>query len=292
MLGDKLRFRFAKTGTLRLLSHHDLMRCFERMLRRAELPFKSTAGFHPTPRVVFALSLPLGVAGLDEVVEIEFTRPLEADEVLARLKAQAPAGLEFTGVSVVPLKATATPRRVLYRLALPPGRAAAVAERCAELMAEPKVWVDRLRPGPKRLNIRPYFRNLSVVSGGQRTEDGGQKSDQNPAAGLSDLCPLSSDLCEVLCADLWVTQTGTARADELLKLLGAADLPDAGAVVARTTVELRDEVVAGDPTDQPPDGPADTLPLDSAAIAALSQPEEEQPAAAGWGLSPAGPVVE
>ena len=64
MLGDKLRFRFAKTGTLRLLSHHDLMRCLERMLRRADLPFKSTAGFHPGPRVVFALSLPLGVVGL------------------------------------------------------------------------------------------------------------------------------------------------------------------------------------------------------------------------------------
>src|ERR1700722_3525423 len=77
MLGDKLRFRFSKTGTLRLLSHHDLMRCLERMLRRAALPFKSTAGFHPGPRVVFALSLPLGVAGLDEVVEIEFLQPLD-----------------------------------------------------------------------------------------------------------------------------------------------------------------------------------------------------------------------
>ena len=81
MLGDKLRFRFAKTGTLRLLSHHDLMRCLERMLRRADLPFKSTAGFHPTPRVVFALSLPLGVDGRDEVVELEFTATLDADDV-------------------------------------------------------------------------------------------------------------------------------------------------------------------------------------------------------------------
>src|SRR6266496_3667549 len=100
MLGEKLRFRFAKTGTLRLLSHHDLMRCTERMLRRADLPFKSTAGFHPTPRVVFALSLPLGVEGLDEVVEMEFTREVDTDEVFAKLNAQAPDGLQFTRVSV------------------------------------------------------------------------------------------------------------------------------------------------------------------------------------------------
>src|SRR4029078_1109767 len=98
MLGEKLRFRFAKTGTLRLLSHHDLMRCAERMLRRADLPFKSTAGLHPTPRGVFALSLPLGVEGRDEVVEIEFTRPVDADEVLARLNAQSPEGLHFSRV--------------------------------------------------------------------------------------------------------------------------------------------------------------------------------------------------
>src|SRR5437868_2747923 len=163
MFGDKLRFRFAKTGTLRLLSHHDLMRCLERMLRRAGLPFKSTAGFHPGPRVVFALSLPLGVAGLDEVVEVEFTRPLDAEETLAGLNAQAPAGLAFTRVSVVPMNATATPRRAVYRLELPPERAASATARCAELMAQDKVWVDRVRPAPKRLNIRPYFRRLSVV---------------------------------------------------------------------------------------------------------------------------------
>ena len=96
MTGDKLRFRFAKTGHLRLLSHHDLMRCLERMLRRADVPFKSTAGFHPTPRLVFALSLPLGVVGRDEAVELELTRPCDADETLGRLNAQAPDGLTFT----------------------------------------------------------------------------------------------------------------------------------------------------------------------------------------------------
>src|SRR5437868_1123193 len=110
MLGDKLRFRFSKAGRLRLLSHHDLMRCLERMLRRAEIPFKSTAGFHPTPRLVFALSLPLGVVGHDEVVELELTQPCDAEETLARLNSHSPDGLAFTRVSVVPMKATAIPR--------------------------------------------------------------------------------------------------------------------------------------------------------------------------------------
>ena len=59
MAGEKLRLRFRKTGVLRLLSHLDMVRGTERMLRRADIPFRSTLGFHPTPRMVFALSLPL-----------------------------------------------------------------------------------------------------------------------------------------------------------------------------------------------------------------------------------------
>jgi radical SAM-linked protein len=276
MPGDKLRFRFAKTGTLRLLSHHDLMRSFERMLRRAGLPFKSTAGFHPGPRVVFALSLPLGVVGRDEVVEVEFLRELDETEALAALRAQCPPGLDFTRVAVVPMKATAVPRRVEYRVPLPEDRAAAAAGRCANLLAEDKVWVERLRPSPKRLNIRPYFRNLTVTPVGCVAE-----------RRASDPLQLAANQ---LVLDLWVTQTGTARADELLNLLGVGDLPDAGFVVERTTVELRDETPAADPSDHPPDGPADTLPLDPAAAAALAREAEEQ--AAARGPTPAEAVVE
>src|SRR5436189_6229805 len=83
---DKVRLRFRKSADLRLLSHHDLMRTFERMMRRAALPFRRTQGFHPHPRLVFALSLPLGVVGRAEVVELELDQPLPPDEVLDRLR--------------------------------------------------------------------------------------------------------------------------------------------------------------------------------------------------------------
>ncbi len=85
----KFRIRFRKCGDLRFLSHHDLMRAFERMLRRAALPFRSTEGFHPHPRLVFALSLPLGVVGLDEAVELELLQELPPEEVFSRLGADA-----------------------------------------------------------------------------------------------------------------------------------------------------------------------------------------------------------
>src|SRR5260221_12041150 len=98
MARDKFRIRFRKGGDLRLLSHHDLMRTFERMLRRARLPFRSTEGFHPQPRMVFALSLSLGAVGLEEVVELELTEELIPEDVLKVLSVEAPPGLDLLSV--------------------------------------------------------------------------------------------------------------------------------------------------------------------------------------------------
>ena len=42
----KLRLRFAKRGDLRLVSHHDMMRCLERMVRRAQATHGAEPGVH------------------------------------------------------------------------------------------------------------------------------------------------------------------------------------------------------------------------------------------------------
>src|SRR3954470_11940143 len=104
---DKVRLRFRKGGALRLLSHHDLMRTFERVLRRAEIPFRRTQGFNPHPRLVFALSLPLGCEGRAEVAELELDELLSPDDLLDRLRRQCPPGLAILDLARVPTRATA-----------------------------------------------------------------------------------------------------------------------------------------------------------------------------------------
>ncbi|HEY2785724.1 MAG TPA: TIGR03936 family radical SAM-associated protein [Fimbriiglobus sp.] len=257
MQGEKFRFRFSKTGDLRFVGHLDLMRCLERMLRRAALPFKSTAGFHPSPRLVLALSLPLGVTGRNEVLELELVTPLDKDNVLTRLVAVAPAGLDFLCADVVEMKSTAVPRRAMYRYAPPIGIPAEVAGRAEQLLAQNKVWVNRLRPKPRQLNIRPYLRDIRV----------------------------RTDAVEF---DIWVTAGGTARADELVSLLGLADPADAVPFLERTDLELHDETPPGQP-DGPPTDPAETRPL----IHPPADGDDDRTTArATWGLSPAGPMVE
>ena len=108
---DKVRIRFRKSGDLRLVSHLDLLRCLGAPASPGCVPFRMTEGFHPTPRLVFALSLPLGVVGHAEVAELEFNETIEPADVLRRLREQAPPGMDFLSVDRISLKATARPRR-------------------------------------------------------------------------------------------------------------------------------------------------------------------------------------
>src|SRR3954449_8225772 len=107
----KLRLRFAKRGDLRLVSHHDIMRCLERMVRRAQLPLATSQGFTPRPKIVFALALGLGIEGREEVVDIELSEPREPGDVLGRLAEAAPPGFEWIDVEALPATASA-PRPV------------------------------------------------------------------------------------------------------------------------------------------------------------------------------------
>jgi hypothetical protein len=238
---QKVRIRFRKGGGLRLVSHHDLLRCFERMLRRAALPFHSTQGFHPKPRLVFALSLPLGVVGCEEVVELELDEDLGADEVRRRLAEQAPPGLEILSARPVARRATAQVRRAGYRVALPEHLLRGLPPRVAELLAAVECWVERTRthfpPAPQQPPDRP-------------AADGPRRPAHAPPARRLNLRPYVADvrvLPDALEIDVWVTPTGTARPDEILHLLGLGDALAGGAVLERTRLELHDEteVVSG-----------------------------------------------
>ncbi len=235
---DKVRIRFRKSGTLRLLSHHDLMRTFERLLRRSELPFHRSQGFHPKPRLIFALSLPLGVVGCEEVVELELGQVLPPEEIHVRLARQTPPGLDILSVRRINPKVNAQVCRLSYAVQVPAERLPNLPRRIDEVLTAPECWIDRNRPQSgkpgRRLDVRPFLADLRIM---QNSECGMQHERQDS----SSFCIPHSDFC-ILQMVLHLTPSGTARPEEVLGLLGLEDLLDAGAVLERTRLELHDEL--------------------------------------------------
>ena len=170
--GSKVRLRFAKHGDLRLVSHHDLMRCLERLLRRAEIPVAQTQGFNPHPRVVFALALALGIEGRREVVEIDLAEPMEPSEVLARLQAASPPGLDWLSAETA-AKRAAQATVVHYRLdSIPSDRRDAAFQSLSEFLQSERWPIMRHRPdrpAASEIDLRPFVLEAELDATGGLT---------------------------------------------------------------------------------------------------------------------------
>jgi radical SAM family uncharacterized protein/radical SAM-linked protein len=103
----KQRFRvwFGKVGDMALVGHLDLVRLFDRVFRKADLPISFTGGFHPNPRISLANALPLGVSSTGEIVDFELTELMDAQEFQAKLVAHLPPNIPVYKVEAIDLKA-------------------------------------------------------------------------------------------------------------------------------------------------------------------------------------------
>lgn len=213
---DKVRFRFRKDGALRWISHHDLLRTVERMLRRANLPFRSTEGFHPHPRMSFALAMPLGVIGCEEVLELEMAEQAPVEEIQARLASQCPPGLQLLSIRRINPRSNAQVRRLGYRCRVPTDCSQSLQQKIHDVLAQTECCVQREKPVPRRVNLRPFFSELTLTPA-------------SPAEMMLEMI-------------FWLHPEGTARPDEVLQLLGLGNQLAQGLVLERSRLELHDEI--------------------------------------------------
>jgi len=91
-----IRTKFRRSDEVKFISHLDLMKVFERAIRRARLPIAYSQGFNPHPGMVFGLPLSVGVTSDAEYGDFEVTDDeLSINEFVQRLNAQLPQGLEI-----------------------------------------------------------------------------------------------------------------------------------------------------------------------------------------------------
>lgn len=205
----RIRLRFAKRGDLRLVSHHDLMRCLERMLRRASLPVAHSQGFNPRPKATFALAMALGIEGCNEVLDLDLTEPMDPAEVLDRLRAEGPPGFDFLAAEAVGPGRAARVASALYRMAIPEDRRDEARAAVADLLSRGACPYTRHRPDRTvEIDLRPFVLEAALAEGGD------------------------------LVLRMKISPEGSARPEEVLDALGLKDLLSRGAVLIRDDVEL------------------------------------------------------
>jgi len=118
---QRLRVTFSRGEELKYLSHLDLMRLWERALRRAGISIAYSQGFSPHPKISMAAPLPLGVTGEGELVDLFIQHRISPYALPQTLGNQLPKGISILSVSQVPPEAPALQaqvRRAEYRVEL------------------------------------------------------------------------------------------------------------------------------------------------------------------------------
>lgn len=104
---QRLRVWFGKQGDMALVSHLDLLRLFDRVMRRASLPIAFTGGFHPNPRICVASALALGASSSGEIVDLELSKPVDVETFREQLAKELPTDIPIYNVEQIDLKSPA-----------------------------------------------------------------------------------------------------------------------------------------------------------------------------------------
>lgn len=91
----KIRIKYAKTGVLRYLGHLDVMRYFQKAIRRAELDVAYSQGYSPHQLISFAAPLGLGITSEGEYFDAEMNSVTTSSDMIKRLNTVMVPGMEI-----------------------------------------------------------------------------------------------------------------------------------------------------------------------------------------------------
>ena len=98
------RLFYTKTGDLKYISHLDMNRCMQRVLRRSRLPIWHTEGFNPHVYITFALPLSLGIESLYETMDFRLVDGADFETAEKLLTPALPAGIKLIRVAAPVMK--------------------------------------------------------------------------------------------------------------------------------------------------------------------------------------------
>jgi radical SAM-linked protein len=208
VLRQRVRIRFTKQDDLRWISHRDLIRVWERLFRRAGVALSMTEGFHPKPRLNFPSALAVGIAGTDEMLEVDLAEEHTVDSLRTVISPELPPGMNLGDIEVLAAPdRKAQAKFVTFEVPLPQERRTVLASKIAEVLNSTSLPIER--EGRKTpLDLRPLIAELSLTD------------------------------CGTLQMRLIVDREGSARPREVLEALGVADLEYEGYFLTRTKVEV------------------------------------------------------
>lgn len=98
----KIRIRFAKQGRMKFIGHLDMVRYFQKVMRRADVDIAYSEGFSPHQKMSFAAPLSVGIISRGEYFDIEVHSTEPSEVMLEKLNKQNVEGVEILSYKQLP----------------------------------------------------------------------------------------------------------------------------------------------------------------------------------------------
>lgn len=165
----KVRVKFAKEGVMKFIGHLDIMRYFQKAVKRADLDVAFSEGFSPHMIMSFASPLGVGITSTGEYFDMELKSATSSSDMVQRLNDAMADGMKILSIRQVEdgkaSKAMSLVAAADYRLKF--RESAKLPEDWKEKLEEFKALseiliVKKTKKSEKELDIRPFIYKLSL----------------------------------------------------------------------------------------------------------------------------------
>lgn len=98
----KIRIKFSKQGIMKFIGHLDVMRYFQKVMRKANVDIRYSEGFSPHQIMSFAAPLGVGLTSTGEYVDIEVLSTDSSEEMVRRINEAMVDGFAVTSYRMLP----------------------------------------------------------------------------------------------------------------------------------------------------------------------------------------------
>lgn len=163
---QRLRVTYSREDEVKYLSHLDMMRLWERALRRGEIPLAYSQGYKPKPKIAIGAPLPVGYLSEGELVDLILNQRMTPHAFMRQMDQALPVGVRVVGVEEINPRLpslqsqirAAEYRVTLYTEVLP----GVIGEQLQQLLDQESLpWQQQRRDGKvKEYDLRPLIEDL------------------------------------------------------------------------------------------------------------------------------------
>lgn len=166
----KIRIKFSKQGPVKFIGHLDMMRYFQKAMRRADVAIKYSEGFSPHQIMSFASPLGVGLTSNGEYLDIEVSQTEDSKTMISRLNDTMAEGVHVLSYRLLPEGSknamsivAAADYTLTFRDSCRPQDLDSFTNGLMEFYKQEQILVTKkTKKSEKVMDIKPMVLNLSV----------------------------------------------------------------------------------------------------------------------------------